>query len=477
MGRSTPRSRDDQGRHAASERSGSDSGPRPTGPRGIPVLGSLPEFARDPIAFFERLRRDYGPVVRYRLGPARYWSVASPTGVEQVLVGQASRVQKDRTTRSLSRLLGQGLVTSESPLWKRQRRLAAPSFKPRQIASYADVMVQAADRGVRAALEGLPAERDVHHDMTEVTLEIVLRTLFGSFDEQTEQAGRAIGRFMQAFEDEVRSIRRLLPRWVPTSSQRAMERSRAALEAFVDGIIEARRASGEDRDDLLGRLLAARDEQGIGMEAEQLRDEAITVFAAGHETTAIALTMALWLVARHPEVQDALVAELDAVLGDRLPALADVEALSLHGAVIRETMRLYPPVWVVGRIAREPLVVDGHRIGAGDQILMPTWITHRDPELWIGPEAFRPRRWLDGETDDLPRFAYFPFGGGPRVCIGNHFATLEAVLVLAVWLQRLRVAPDPSSRLDLMPAVTLRPRGGLRLRVSARPWGRADLST
>lgn len=441
---------------------------RPRGPRGLPLLGSLPQFARDPVAFLERLQRDFGDVVAFRLGPFRYWLVASPSGIEEVLVTQAGKVVKDRTTRSLSRVLGEGLVTSENPLWKRQRKLAAPSFTPRQIASYADIMVDAAHGGVERALTRGVGHYDVHHDMTEVTLEIVLRTLFGSLDDETERAGRAIADFMHAFEKEIRSPRRLMPRWLPSRTRRRMEAARSTLDSIVNGIISVRRASGEDRDDLLGRLLAARDEDGRGMDDQQLRDEAITVFAAGHETTAVALTMALWLLARHPEVQDALVAELDLVLDGRRPTLEDVRELELLDAVVKETMRLYPPVWAVGRAAVERLRVDGHDIEPGDQILLPEWLVHRDPRLWIGPEAFRPRRWLNGETDELPRFAYFPYAGGPRVCIGSHYAHLEALLVLATWLQRLRVAPDPSSPLALMPAVTMRPRAGLGLHVSPR---------
>ncbi|MEN0068255.1 MAG: cytochrome P450 [Myxococcota bacterium] len=442
---------------------------RVQGPRGYPLVGSLPEFARDPLAFFERLRREYGELVPYFIGPWRLWLVTSPADVEQVLVSQASKLHKDRATRSLSRVLGDGLVTSENPLWKRQRKLAAPSFTPRHIASYGDIMVDAANNGVERALrDGAARARDVHHDMNEVTLEIVLRTLFGSFDDETERAGRAIGRFMHAFEDEMRSVYRLLPRWVPNRHRREMDQARTTLEAIVEGLIQQRRASGEEHGDLLGRLLAARDEDGLGMDDEQLRDEAITVFAAGHETTAVALTYALWLVARHPEIQDRLAQEAQEVLSGRRPKHDDVSRLPWHEAVVKETMRLYPPVWIVGRAALEPLTIGDVRIKAGDQLLMSSWIVHQDPSLWTGPEAFRPVRWLNGETDDHPRFAYFPYGGGPRVCIGSHFAHLEAVLVLATYLQRLEVRPDPTSRLELQPVVTLRPRAGTRLFFSPR---------
>ena len=368
-------------------------------------------------------------------------------------------LRKDKITASLSRLLGNGLVTSHDPIWKQQRKLVAPSFRPSHIAHYGDVMVDAAHRHLER-ME--PGERDIHDDMTEITLEIVLRTLFGTLDAETEATARGIATFMTAFEREVRSVWRMLPRWL-SPHDRSMRGARADLERVVGAVIEARRASGEPGDDLLGRLLAARDEDGTGMADDQLLDECITLFAAGHETTALALTYALWLVAEHPDVGQALRAEVSDVLGDRRARAVDVPALRLHDAVVRETMRLYPPAWVIGRTPVEPIEVGGHRVDPGEQIMVSPWVVHRDPRWWTEPAAFRPERWSNGETQDLHRFAYLPFGGGPRVCVGNHFAQMEAVLVLATCIQHLRVSTTARTQVSLMPAVTLRPRGGLRL--------------
>ncbi|MEO0605133.1 MAG: cytochrome P450, partial [Myxococcota bacterium] len=425
--------------------------------------------ANDPLAFFDDLHRDYGDIVPYRIGGLRFWAVASPTGLEQVLVTDAAKLHKDLLTKQISRLLGDGLLTSDDPLWRKQRKLAAPSFTPRHIAAYAEVMAAAAARVVdRILASPSRAPRDIQHELTEVSLEVVLRTLFGTFDEETAAAGRAIGSFLEAFEAEVRSVYRLVPWWLPTPMRRTMAASREVLERYLVAIIEARRQSGEERDDLLGRLLAARDEDGVGMSDAQLRDEAITIFSAGHETVALSLTYATWLLARHPDVQEAVGAEIDAVVGARPPGLGDVGELPLLDAVLQETMRLYPPAWLIGRHATEPLEIDGHAIREGDQLHMPVRVVHHDPRYWTGPEAFRPVRWQNGETDDLPRFAYLPFGGGPRTCIGNHYALLEAKLVLAAFVQRLRFRPDSSGRLVVAPLVTLRPRDPVTLVVEPR---------
>ncbi|HHO53501.1 MAG TPA: cytochrome P450, partial [Deltaproteobacteria bacterium] len=283
-----------------------------------------------------------------------------------------------------------------------------------------------------------------------------------------ERVGEAIGSFMEAFEEELRSFRRLLPAWVPTRGRRRIAEARRSISGVLDPIIARERASGEERDHLLGRLLAARDEDGEGMSDAQLRDEAITLFTAGHETTSIALSYALWLLAHHPSIQEEVAAEGRAVSGDRPPSAADLSRLPLHRAVIRESMRLYPPAWMIGRAPTEDVQIGGHVVRAGEQILMPQWVVHRDPRWWREPLAFRPERWLGDETEGLPRFAYFPFGGGPRVCIGNHFATLEAVLILAVWLKHHRLTAAPGATLEPMPAVTLRPRSGVWLEHTAR---------
>ncbi|MEQ1503451.1 MAG: cytochrome P450 [Myxococcota bacterium] len=435
------------------------------GPRGWPVVGSLVALARDPLAFFTAMPAQYGDVVHYTIGAESVWLVSHPDGIEQVLLELRDVMHKDALTHGLSRLLGNGLLTAEDPLWKRQRKLAAPSFQPRHLAGYAEVMVDAARTQLASISPGI---RDVHADLTAATLEIVLRTLFGSDAGPGRSVGAEIDAFMHAFEQEVRSWRRMLPPWVPTAGRRRIRAARATIGDALGSIVAARRASGVDGDDLLGRLLAARDDDGAPMSDEQLADEAVTLFLAGHETTALTLSYAAWLVAHHPEVQAAVVAELDAVLAGAAPTLAHVPQLRWVDAVIQEALRLYPPAWVIGRTPTADVVVQGHPIPRGAQILMAPWVVHRDPRWWREPDRFRPERWLGDETRSLPRFAWFPFGGGPRVCIGNHFAKLEAVLVLATWLQRLALEPVDGATLDLMPAVTLRPRTGVRLSVRPR---------
>ncbi|MEZ4238934.1 MAG: cytochrome P450 [Myxococcota bacterium] len=434
--------------------------PHTPSPPELPLLGSLLPLARDPLGFVVDLARTHGDVVHYRVGPQRFWLVSDPAGIEEVLVGLRAVTHKDEVTHGLSRLLGQGLLTSEDPQWRQHRKLAAPSFQPRHLAGYAEAMVD-------AALEDPLADgaRDVHEDMTRVTMAIVLRTLFGADAADGARVGAALGSFMDAFEQEIRSFRRLLPPRVPTRGRRRIAAARAEIVAAVDPIVARRRALPEPGDDLLGRLLAARDEDGAGMSDAQLRDEAVTLFLAGHETTALTLSYALWLLAAHPEVQDRLAEERATVLGERRAGAGDVGALAWHGAVIREAMRLYPPAWLIGRTPTVDVTVQGHPVPAGGAILVSPWVTHRDPRFWRAPEAFRPERWLGDETRDLPRFAFFPFGGGPRVCIGNHFAQMEAVLVLATWLAQRRVAAVPGATIELMPAVTLRPRHGVRVDV------------
>jgi cytochrome P450 len=435
------------------------------GPRGLPLVGSLFDMGSDPLAFVTRVSREHGGIACYYMGSARNWLVTDPEGIEAVLVQHKDIMHKDVITQGLSRMLGQGLVTSENPLWKQQRKLAAPSFQPRHIAAYGQAMVKASQHHAATVTTGV---RDVHADMTTITLEIVLETLFGSQAQVGEAMAETVEDFMAAFEHEVRSVQRLLPAWVPTPGRARIERARREIVARLDAVVAARRASGETGEDLLGRLLAARDEDQNGMSDEQLRDEMVTLFLAGHETTALTLSYALWLLAHHPEIQAELAEERRAVLAGRAPGSGDLAKLPLHDAVVQECMRLYPPAWMMGRTPTVPVEVLGHRVLPGEQILLPQWVVHRDPKFWPEPERFLPSRWLGDPSpaSQLPRFAYFPFGGGPRVCIGNHFARLEAVLVLATWLQDRTLAPAPGATIELMPAVTLRPRTGVHLQIT-----------
>jgi cytochrome P450 len=432
------------------------------GPRGLPLVGSLFDLARDPLEFVTATSRTFGGIARYRIGPETVFLLTDPDAIQALLV-DGRDVCKDHVTAGLARILGTGLLTAEGDLWKRQRKLAAPSFQPRHLATYADAMVDATSSALGGWADG---ERDLHADFTAITLDIVLRTLFGASVVDGDAVGHAMADFMEAFEEELRSWRRLLPPAFSTAGRRRIDRAREALHVVVDRVIGERKADGGG-DELLSRLLAARDEDGNAMSDAQLRDEVLTLFLAGHETTALTLSYAAHLLALHPDQQALVRAELAAELGGRRPTVADLPRLKRVDAVVRESMRLYPPAWLVGRTPTKDLVIQGVSMPAGSQVLASQWVVHRDPRFWRDADQFRPERWLSGETAALPRFAFFPFGGGPRVCIGNHFASMEAALVLATVLQRFSLAAAPGFELELMPAVTLRPRGGVRVRVTA----------
>ena len=439
---------------------------RPPGPVGIPPLGMLPALARDPLEFMGGTLREYGQFTFFRIGPMAMYLLSDPALIEQVLLTRHKSFIKDEVTRHLSLSLGEGLLTSEGETWRRQRRLVAPKLRKKHIEVYGECMVKAAASCAAGFEDG--SVRDVHEDMMEVTLEIVAETLFGAdVSEKATQIGETIEFLMGEFITHVRSWRRLVPQWVPLPSRLALKRRSGELDEVLFEIIRARRAS-PGGDDLLSLLLAARDEDGRAMDDHQLRDESITVFVAGHETTALALSYALWLVATHPEAEARLVEEVDRVLGGRAARVEDVGALVWTEAVVRETMRIHPPAWIIGREASEDVQVGAYTMPRGSQCLIPIYVIHRDPRWYTDPWAFRPERWLGGLAERLPRFAYFPFGGGPRVCVGNHFAMMEAILVLATLYQRATFKQAPGATLSVVPSITLRPRDGVRMEISLR---------
>mgnify|MGYP003883947805 CR=1 FL=1 len=431
------------------------------GPRGLPVVGALRELARDALGFVSDTARVYGDVVPFSVGRAQAWLVSHPDDLEDLLVRQRDHLMKDVITAELSSVLGQGLLTNEGASWKRQRRIIAPSFTPRHLAAYGDAMVQ-------STLEALPPvsdDRDVHADFTRMTLHIVLRTLFGSEPGgEAARVGDVLEGLMASFEVENRTVWRLVPDWVPGAHRRRVDTLREELDTLIFGLVARARREGTDgRVDLLARLLAARDDDGHAMSDEQLRDELLTLFLAGHETTALALSYTLWLLAEHPEVLAQVHDELDEVLAGALPVAGDTRRLPVLMSVVKESLRLYPPAWAMGRQASAPVQVGEQVIPAGDQITVAPWVVHRDPRWWVGPSRFRPARWRNGETADLPRFAYFPFGGGERVCVGQHFAMMEIVLVLATLLQKRSVRAVPGYQPELFPVVTLRVKNGVRV--------------
>ncbi len=431
----------------------------PPGPRGHWLRGHLPDFRRDRLGFLTDCARRYGDVVSLRLGPVKIWALNHPDLIEEVLVTKNRLFTKHFALRSAKPSLGEGLLTSEGDFWRRQRRLAQPAFHRDRIAAYGEVMVDYTERMLRSWADG--QTRDVQDDMMQLTLEIVAKTLFDT-DIAGESAGvtLAMDTLMRNFTERVNRLVKF-PTWVPVPSNFRFRRAMGLVESILYGIIAERRRSGEDRGDLLSMLLHAQDTEGdgSGMTDRQLRDEVVTLFMAGHETTANTLAWIWVLLSRNPEAEAALHAELDEVLDGRPPTVADLPRLRYTDWVVTESLRVMPTVWLLGREATQPTEIGGQLVPKGVTLWMSQWVVHRDGRWFDDPESFRPERWADGLAKRIPRYAYFPFGGGPRVCIGNNFAQMEAVLLLATIARRFRPMVPSEAVITPIPTMTLRPDG------------------
>jgi cytochrome P450 len=397
--------------------------------------------------------REHGDVVRFHRG----WLFAHPDAVRDVLVTHDRQFTKSPALRRARFTLGNGLLTNEGETYRRQRALVQPSLHPKALAGYAEVMARHAADAAGQWRDHVAI--DVHREMTRLTLRIVAEALFGT------PIGPEVDAVSRAMDLNVAMFRRLISPWgwfkvlLPTPFTFRFLVGRRRLVGTLRRFIASRRAPGERRDDLLSRLLAARDAaDGAGMTERQLLDECVTLFAAGHETTASALTFTLWLLARHPDVMRRLQAEVDAVLPDgRPPEIADVEALPYARAVVAEAMRLYPPAWIQGRQAKANVVVGDRTIRRGEVIFVSQWVTHRDARWWPNPERFDPERFAPERREDRPRWAYFPFGGGSRACVGEAFAWAEAIIAVAQVARRWNLTPADPGPLLLEPGITLRP--------------------
>jgi cytochrome P450 len=418
------------------------------------------DFHRDLLGFLTRMSREYGDCVALRLGLRRVYLLTHPDLIESVLVTQSRSFIKHYVIRLLRPTLGNGLLISDGDFWLRQRRLVQPAFNKSRVSSYGDIMVAYTQRMLDRWQDG--ETRDIHADMNRLALEIVAKALF---DADVAGKARAVGEALnEGIQNFVRRWRSLypLPLWVPTPTNLQLRRVVRRLDGVVYGIIQERRASGVDRGDLLSLLLHAQDEDdGTRMTDQQLRDECMTLFLAGHETTANAMAWTWYLLAQHPEVEEKLAAELQAVLGGRTPSVGDLPRLRYAEMVILESMRLYPPVYAFGRQATEEVTLGAFRVPKGTTVIMSQWVVQRDPRFFRGPEQFRPERWADDLARRIPKFAYFPFGGGPRLCIGNTFAMMEAVLILATMAQQYQFRLMPGQRVVPRPTVTLRPARGI----------------
>ena len=432
------------------------------------LLGLLPELSRDALGLLTRCARDHGDFVRVRLGLSRAVLLGHPDLVEEVLVTRNHDFRKNLGARRLGSLLGNGLVLSEGDFWLRQRRLMQPAFHRQRIGAMADTMVGCALATVAGWRAG--EIRDVAREMTELTMQIVGRTLFGTdVGEDLRRIRDSSQAITQHFRSRLFTLMILVPDSIPTPGNMRYGRAVRDLERLVYRITTERRASGRHGDDLLGMLLSACDDDGRGMTDRQLRDEVMTLLLAGHDTTALALTWAWVLLAQHPDVEARLHAEIDAAVGRRAPTAADVARLSYVEQVVNETLRLYPTAWVIGREAVRDTHIGGQPVARGTTVLMSPWVIQRDPRFYDAPDEFRPERWSDGLAGRLPRYAYVPFGAGQRVCIGSGFAQLEATLLLTTLAQRFRLElADPAQPIEPLPVVTLRARRPVLMKLSAR---------
>lgn len=434
-------------------------------PGALPIVGHMLAYQRDPLRFLLNTAAQ-GPATLMRLGPLDAVLLREPEDIERVLLTDHKRFIKDRATRGLRLMLGDGLLTAEGEDWLRHRRLLAPAFHRDRISTYASDMVEAAEQFAREITPG--ATLDLHAEMMRLTLHIVVRALFDSeVSGETADVSRAIDVLVESLGDGYITLFPWLER-LPLPSIRRFHEARRKLDDVLLGIVRARRTRGGAGTDLLSMLLAAQDEAGKGLSDREMRDELMTLFLAGHETTALALSFALVLLARSPEATTRLRKELAEVVGDRSPTADDVPRLGFTRAVVLEAMRIHPPAWAIGREALEDVVVGEHLIRKGEQVWMAQWVNHRDERFFPEPERFAPERWLGGLERSLPRFAYYPFGGGPRICIGNAFAMMEAVLVLATLLHRLDIECLDDAPIELSPVVTLRPKHPIPVKVSPR---------
>jgi cytochrome P450 len=421
----------------------------------------------NPLDFFMKLARTYGDVTSYRMAGEQLFLVNEPKLIRDVLVTHNRNFTKSRGLERSKRLLGQGLLTSEGAFHLRQRRLMQPAFHRDRVAGYGDLMVGFADRMRRSWIDG--AALDIAREMNRLTLSIVGKTLFDvDVEQQAATVGDALTAVMESFWMSLLPFGEVLER-LPVPKLRRARMARARLDAIIYRMIADRRSSGSDHGDLLSMLLAAQDEDdGGGMTDQQVRDEAMTIFLAGHETTANALTWTWFLLSGAPDVEARLHTEVSNVLQGRLPSISDLASLPFVERVVTESMRLYPPAWIIGRRAIDEYRLNEYAVPPRSILVMSPYIIQRDPRFYADPDRFDPDRWTPEFRAGLPKFAYFPFGGGPRQCIGESFAWMELILLVATIAQQYRLRLVPGHPVVPQPLITLRAKHGMRMTVEKR---------
>jgi cytochrome P450 len=438
-------------------------------PGAVPLLGHFPAYARDPLGFVTRVSAEYGGVVPLRLGPSPAILLTDPGAIEEVLVTKSRDFRKSRAAGRVGVVVGNGLLLSEGETWREHRRVVQPAFHHKRIANWGETMVRDAEAFVSEWDDG--EVRDVHADMTALTLFIVARTLLDSrLDERDiEGVRRSVAVLTDHFDSRFNSLAFFIPDWLPTPGNLRMRLAVRRLDRIVYRLIAVRRATDSRGADAISMLLEASSAEARPLTDRELRDEVMTLFMAGHDTTAVTLAWSLHLLGQSTEAAAALGTELADVLDGRLPTVADLPRLRYTEAVVFEALRLYPPAYALSREAIKPTTVAGRALPKGGIAFISVWATHRRPDIFEAPSVFRPERWLDGLARRLPRGAYLPFAEGPRKCIGASFAMQETVLVLATIARRFRLKPLAVQEIGIRPAVTLRPAEPIRLTVRSEP--------
>jgi cytochrome P450 len=429
--------------------------------------GHFIKFRRNPTKFLTDLSA-LGDVTFFWMGSQPGYFVNHPDMVRDIFVVSAHKFKKGRALQRAKRLLGEGLLTSEREKHLRQRRMIQPAFHRQRIAAYAETMVKYGELMAAKWQDG--EVRDIDKEMMHLTLQIVGQTLFSAdVEDEADGVGRAMTTIIELFNFLLLPFSEWLEK-LPLPHTRRFNRARDTLNEVIYGIINERRASGEDKGDLLSMLLMAQDEDdGTGMTNEEVRDEALTLFLAGHETTANAMTFTWYLLSQNPEAEAKLHAELDAVLEGRTPAIEDVSKLKYTEWVVAEAMRLYPPAWAIGRMALEDHELGGYAIPKGSLVLVSPYIGQRDTRFWPDADRFIPERWGEHSVKEAgQKYTYFPFGGGVRRCIGESFAWTEGILLVATIAQKWKLRLDPGQKIALQPMITLRPKYGMKMKIYAR---------
>lgn len=447
----------------------------PPGPKGFLFLGNIPQFAHNPLEFMAKCAREYGDVVQLHLPQGKAYLLSNPDDIEFMLTTTNRNFKRDKGVQLLRPLLGNGLVLTEGDFWLRQRRLMQPAFHRERIKAYGEIMVDYASRMVDSWQDG--EIRDTKHDMQKITQQIVTRLLFSTevTSEESQTTSTTLDFVLKEFQARLVNPFHL-PEKIPTPRNRRYLKAITEIDEVINRIIRQRREEGDDKGDLLSTFLQVRDEDGNGMSDKQLRDELITMYLAGHETTAMTLSWAWALLAQHPEVEARLAEELETVLQGRTPAVSDLPRLPYTDMVIKETLRLYPIAWFNNREVLKEVEIGGYKLQPGLQLWMSPWVLHRNPRYYENPDEFRPERWATEQIKQLPKYAYLPFGGGPRICIGNTFALTEAALVLATVAQRYRLNLAPGTKVVPQPSGTLTFKYPLKMVMSKRQPARTLLS-